>query len=224
MLWGCGQKQEKPTTPQNSGAMNSGGDSSSGGYGDYGYGSEEIKFLDTADSQSLPEVGLYDLMLTAADGQETSVRDLGKGKNVVLVVTRGNTNPICPYCSTQTAHYIRDYEKFQEQEAEVVIVYPVEAKDDQKNLDSFLEDARGRLDDPKRTVPFPVVFDVELSAVNRLGIRKDLSKPATYIISPDGQVLYAYVGAHWGDRPATALILTKLKESKPAADATDANT
>ncbi len=138
------------------------------------------------------------------------MRDLGKDRNVVLVVTRGNTSPICPYCSTQTAHYIRDYEQFEERNAEVVIVYPVEAKGDQRKLDSFLADARGRLVDPNRAIPFPVVFDVELTAVNRLGIRKDLSKPATYIISPDGQVLYAYVDAHWGDRPATTVILEKL--------------
>ncbi len=211
------QKTPAPAAPGSYGTSNGG----YSGYGSYdnGYGSSEIKFLDELDSQAAPEVGLYDLAFTKADGKQTAVREFGNGKSVVLVVTRGNTIPICPYCSTQTANYIREYEKFQKRNTEVVLVYPVEASKDQENLKTFLEDAKGRLDDPGRTVPFPVVFDVELTAVDRLGIRKDLSKPATYLISPEGEVQFAYVGSHWGDRPSTKKILERLDELAPQIEA-----
>lgn len=59
---------------------------------------------------------------------------------------------------------------------------------------------------------FPVVLDVELKAVDRLGIRKDLSKPATYIIDRDGRVRFAYVGANIADRPGVDAIVAQLDQ------------
>ncbi|MEZ6064570.1 MAG: redoxin domain-containing protein [Planctomycetaceae bacterium] len=201
-LSGCGA--DTPPTPPTS----SYGSSSY----DYGYGdsSQEISFLNDAPSQAAPEVGLFDITLTDLQGAQAKVSDFAKGRSIVLVVTRGNTDPVCPYCSTQTAHYIRDYAKFADKNAEVVLVYPVAEKGDESRWSRFLEDVRGRLTDPTETVPFPVVFDVQLAAVDKLGIRKDLSKPATYIVDPEGTVRYAYVGATWVDRPSTAAVLAEL--------------
>jgi peroxiredoxin len=183
------------------------------GYGysyDYGYGQGEINFLDEAKANAQPDDGLTDVAFTGLDGKETRVRDFIGERDVVLVVTRGNTDPICPYCSTQTAHYIRDYDQFQQRGAEVLLVYPITEGKDREKLDGFLQDVRTRLGDASRQVPFPVLFDVELTAVDRLGIRKDLSKPATYIVDKTGTVRYAYVGAHWADRPSTAAVLAEL--------------
>ena len=185
-----------------------------GGYGVYepGYGMGEITFRSEAPANANTEVSLFDLTLTDLDGQSKQVRTLSDEHGVVVVVTRGNTNPICPYCSTQTAHYIRDYAEFQNRGVEVLIVYPIEGRAEPEKLTAFLTDARTRIGDPQRPVPFPVLFDVALSAVDQLGIRKDLSKPATYIVDAHGQVQYAYVGTHWGDRPAVTAVLKELDQ------------
>ena len=59
-------------------------------------------------------------------------------------------------------------------------------------------------------MPFPIVLDVELSAVKELGIRDNLSKPATFILDKYGQVRFAYVGTGIADRPSVKAILNQL--------------
>lgn len=194
---------------------NSGGDS--GGYGDY-YGTDEITFLDEASSNASLETGLTGISFTESTGEERKIGELAPGKTLVVVVTRGNTVPICPYCSTQTARLISNYEAFKELGAEVAVVYPIETGDDSARLTSFLDDVKTKLDDANNPVPFPVLLDVELKGVDLLGIRKDLSKPATYIVDSEGVVRYAYVGEHIADRPSIPALLAEAGKCKPADD------
>lgn len=193
------------------------GDSSvaDGGYGTY-YGTEEITFLDEASSNAPLETGLTGISFTESTGGERKIGDLAPGKTLVVVVTRGNTVPICPYCSTQTAQLISNYEKFQTLGAEIAVVYPIETGSDSDRLNGFLDDVKTRLDDATNPVPFPVLLDVELKGVDQLGIRKDLSKPATYIVDSAGNVQYAYVGEHIGDRPSIQAMLNEVEKLKPA--------
>ncbi|MFG0334138.1 MAG: peroxiredoxin family protein, partial [Maioricimonas sp. JB049] len=205
-----------PSAPATTGTSPS-GESSQGngyGYGGYGsyYGAGEIKFLDEATTNASPGASLSELVFVDVNGEEQSVSKLAGEKHLVLVITRGNTTPICPYCSTQVARLIARYDEIVERDAEVVAVYPIETGDDREKLEAFLENARNRLDDPKLPTPFPVVLDVELQAVNRLGIRKDLSKPATYIVDKQGQVRFAYVGANIADRPGVDVVLDQLDQ------------
>jgi len=191
-----------------------------GGYSDY-YSAGEIQFLDTALSNAPLDAGLTSISFITPEGQERKIEDLAQEKNLVVVVTRGNTTPICPYCSTQTARLITGYQDFVKRGAEIVVVYPVSTGSDSARLNEFLTDVRGRLTDARQPVPFPVLLDVELKGVDRLGIRKDLSKPATYIVDRQGQVRYAYVGEHLADRPATAAILKELDGLAPAASTSE---
>lgn len=188
--------------------------SPSGGYeyGGYGYPAAEITFLDNAPANVSADehVGFSDLTFTSPEGSQKKVRDHLGEHGAVVVVTRGATDPICPYCSTQTASYIRDYEQFRQRGVQVLLVYPLAARQQESRLEAFLANVRGRLAHPQQSVPFPVVFDVELTAVNQLGIRQDLSKPATFIVDAQGVVQYAYVGAHLADRPSTAAVLREL--------------
>lgn len=184
-------------------------------YGSY-YGTDEITFLDEASSNASLNAGLTSLSFIASTGEEQMIRDLAPGKTLVVVVTRGNTIPICPYCSTQTAQLISNYENFQELGAEVAVVYPIETGSDSDRLNGFLDDVKTRLDDATNPVPFSVLLDVELKGVDQLGIRKDLSKPATYIVDSVGNVQYAYVGEHIGDRPSIQAMLTEVEKLKPA--------
>ncbi|MFG0296183.1 MAG: peroxiredoxin family protein [Maioricimonas sp. JB045] len=203
-----------PATTDAEPAAESDGSYGYGGYGGYGsyYGAGEIKFLDEAATNASPEAELTQLVFIDTDGNETSVSELAGDRHLVLVITRGNTTPICPYCSTQVARLIARYDEIAKRGAEVVAVYPIETGEDREKLDRFLENSRGRLDDPSLPIPFPVVLDVELKAVDRLGIRKDLSKPATYIIDKDGRVRFAYVGANIADRPGVDAIVAQLDQ------------
>jgi len=196
----------------------------SGGSGDasnnFGYPVGEIKFQDDAPSNTTVAESITSLMFTRPAGGEVSLQDFVKEKTVVLVVTRGNTNPICPYCSTQTARLIGAYDDFVQRGVEIVVVYPVESAADSPALDKFLAASLEKLNDPHRPVPFPVLLDVELHAIDQLGIRKNLSKPATYIIDRTGEVKYAYVGNHLADRPSVSALLKQLDQlTTPAGDA-----
>lgn len=186
-------------------------------YNPYGnVGGDEIKFLDDAPTNTALVAGISALTFTKPDGTPAKLQDFLGLKNVVLVVTRGNTAAICPYCSTQTARLISAYEEFVRRGAEIVLVYPVEAATDSTKLDAFLANVRGQLGDANRPVPFPVLLDVQLQAVDQLGIRRDLSKPATYIVDRTGELRYAYVGSHLADRPSVQAVLQQLDQlAKP---------
>lgn len=188
-------------------------------YSNY-YSADEITFLDEATSNAALEGGLTSLTFVLASGEEREVRELAPDRNLVVVVTRGNTDPICPYCSTQTARLISSYEEFSSRNTEVAVVYPVAAKADSERLGTFLDDVKTRLDDAENPVPFPVLLDVELKGVDQLGIRKDLSKPATYIVDQQGQVQFAYVGEHIADRPSVSAILAELDRINESSDET----
>ena len=176
------------------------------------YAPGEIQFLDDVQTNAELDEGVASLGFVDPDGNAVSLAELARVRPVVLVITRGNTTPICPYCSTQTARLIADYNQFVERGVEVVVVYPVAAAADVAHLDGFLANVRRLLNDPNRKVPFPVWFDIELKAVDQLGIRKDLSKPATYIIDQTGQVRFAYVGAHLADRPSNQALLEQIDQ------------
>lgn len=188
---------------------------------DYGsaYDAVEIKFLDDAASNTAPDNKVVQVLFQDLDGKEHPVGEFthDKSNHVVLVVTRGNTNPICPYCTKQTAELIRRYAQIKDKTAEVLLIYPVAQVADGANLQAFLAKTREQLDNAPQQPPFPVLLDMELKGVSQLGIRRDLSKPATYIIDRGGQVRYAYVGEHLADRPSVDAVLKELdKINAPA--------
>lgn len=175
------------------------------------YGNDTIRFLDDVQSNTGLDAGLRDLTLLGVDGKETRVSSLQGDKHLILVVTRGNTEPICPYCSTQVADYIRSYDAIAGKNAQVVVVYPIEKLSDQQRREAFLGKARELLKDPNRPVPFPVLLDVELKAVDKLGIRRNLAKPATYLLDRNGRMQFAYVGnENLADRPSVQAMLQEL--------------
>ncbi len=215
LLAGCEQAATTITKPSPSTKAESASGEDDGGYGDYGgygsyYGAGKITFVDDVATNVAVGDEISSLTFTDINGNETALSDYIGKKSVVLVITRGNTNPICPFCTTQTSRLISNYSKFVTRNAEVMVVYPIEHRGDKDRLEAFLDASRKLLDDPSQAVPFPILLDVELKAVDQLGIRKDLSKPATYILNPKGKVRFAYVGARLDDRPSIDAILKQL--------------
>lgn len=193
-----------------------------------GDGGPAIQFKDDAPSNS--EARSQDLLkidLQNPNGQTTALDQLRGDRPVVLVFTRGLVGSaeaddqghygksICTYCSTQTSRLIANYDKFRERNAEVIVVFPVARTDDQGEVQTFAARVQGA---GKTTadLPFPMLLDVDLKAVDALGIRADLSKPSTFILDSEGKMRYAYVGQTLSDRPSIKALLEQLDEINAA--------
>jgi peroxiredoxin len=173
-------------------------------------GPADIHFLDDAAPNAAPGDAILNLQFIDQAGNSVRPRDLIGAKNLVVVFTRGYNGSICPYCSSYTSGLITNYPKISERATEVLVVYPIAKPDQSQRLDEFLKATFIRSGDDVTKTPFPVVLDIELKAVDALGIRKDLAKPATYILDKVGHVRFAYVGKALSDRPSIKVILKQL--------------
>ena len=183
----------------------------------YGYSSDyydidpkTIQFLDDVESQTIPEEDLTDLVLFNVDGRQVQLKEYVGRKNLVLVMTRGFSSSICLYCSTLTSRLITNYPEFTKRNTEIVVVFPVSNDAERGRLNEFISATRKNMDRPPEVIPFPVLLDVELRAVDRLGLRHDLSRPATYILDKAGDVRFSYVGKDLSDRPSVKALLKEL--------------
>lgn len=186
-------------------------------------GYDKIKFKD--DAQSNTEVKpkqLSEMSFVDGAGKTVDLKPFVGKKNVVLVVTRGYVGSekpnedgkvvgsFCLYCSTQTSRLIANYDEFRKRQAEVLVVFPVAHEGDKIQMNQFLAKVQQKPQGTAKDVPFPLLLDPELHVVDQLGIRADLSKPATYILDKAGQMRFAYVGQHMADRPSVKALLTQL--------------
>lgn len=178
-----------------------------GGYPEY---PDLIQFDDAPQPQEAPTASLLELSFVDMAGQPVRIGDyLGK-KNLVLVFTRGYAGSICLYCSAHTSRLLAQYSEIQARDAELIVVFPVAKPADERRLTEFLDRVRKELDRPPDRVPFPLTLDTGLVAVDRLGIRHNLSKPATFVLDRQGKVRFSYVGATLADRPSVKAILDQL--------------
>ena len=180
---------------------------------DYTYSvNSPMRFLDSVKTNVQTVEGMANMSFTDFDGNEVPLKDLLGKKHTVLVITRGYPGQICLYCSTQTSRLIANYDEFAKRDTQVLVAFPIKTDDDKDKLDEFVKSARNMLDVPVEKVPFPILLDLKLKVVDQLGIRKDLAKPATYILDNEGQVRFAYVGNSIAQRPSIKAILEQLDE------------
>lgn len=136
-----------------------------------------------------------------------------RGRAVVLVVVRGMPESpggvFCPYCLAQAGSLAASYEEFKTRGAEVLLVFPGPGE----NAAEFAREVQSQSNAGK-AMPFPVCLDKDCSACDRLGIRGDLAKPSTFILDPNGDVTYAYVGKSTSDRPSVKAMLAELDRMK----------
>lgn len=151
----------------------------------------------------------------APDGQ---VRQLSewRGKALVLVFTRGFAGFVCPYCTTYTAQLAERYQELVGLGADVLLVYPAKA-DDQETKARFVKAVEEALaEDGVTGIPFPVFLDPGLKAVQSFNLSGDLSKPSTFVLDAKGVVTYAYVGASPDERPSVDRIVKELTALRAA--------
>ncbi len=117
---------------------------------------------------------------------------------------------LCPFCKTQTSRLIDNYQKFRALDAEVLVVYP----GTRDHVDEFIEAAMKTEKRQVDEVPFPIVLDEEMKAVDFFSIRSNLAHPSTYVIDKKGNVKLAYVGKDMSaDRPSVMAILRQIEAS-----------
>ncbi len=131
-----------------------------------------------------------------------------KGKKIVLVVMRGFSGVFCLHCSSQLVALSENLERFKQRGIELFVVYPGEAK----TVPAFVK-ATGKLQ-PGFAPPFPLLLDVDLSAVRTFMIEGNLAKPTTMILDESGIVRWAYVGKQPADRPSVEAILAAADRLK----------
>lgn len=171
-----------------------------------------IKFADVARSNVTEPVALDELAFVDADGKPVVIGELRRGRPLVLVFTRGFANSICLYCTAQTSRWGQRYSELGEHEAELVLVFPVKTTDDAVQAAELQRRALQEIGSNQDELPFPILIDVGLAMVEKLGITEQLSKPATYVMDSDGQVRFAYVGQSMADRPTIDSVIDQLKK------------
>jgi peroxiredoxin len=177
-------------------------------------GDSEIRFKDDTNSNASPSDAILNLAFVDQTGKTIRPRDLIGTHHLVLVFVRGYNGSVCPYCSAYTSGLISNYPGIAQRDTNVLIVYPIAKPDQKQRLEEFLQATFQKSQSPIGTLPFPVVLDIGLKGVDALGIRKDLSKPATYILDKKGHVRFAYVGSSLADRPSIKAIIKQLDALK----------
>ena len=166
-----------------------------------------------APSTDVPTVGEL-LPYTRFIGRDGEIVDLAAspdGKKSLLVFMRGFSGFVCPYCTAQTAELVRRLEEIHGTNTELHVVFPGPAE----TIPKFLEAVRAYMkNDTVATPSLSVLMDVDLKAVDALGIRQDLARPCTFVLDPDGKLVYKYVGASPSDRPSLDDVLRVL-EARP---------
>ncbi len=146
---------------------------------------------------------------TSFVGQDGTVVDLtkrGDGKKSLLVFMRGFSGFVCPYCTAQTAELVKRRDEILATNTELYVVYPGAAE----TIPTFLEAVRVYM--ASEDAPgISVLMDVDLKAVDALGIRQDLSRPCTFVLDAEGRLVYEYVGEGPPDRPSLDDVLQVLK-------------
>ncbi|MEZ6048232.1 MAG: redoxin domain-containing protein [Planctomycetaceae bacterium] len=186
-----------------------------GGYGSVSSPNDPLfknyNFVDNAETNTEIPASPDEIELFNLDGEKVPLSDYIGKKKIVLVVTRGNTYPICPFCSTQTSRYVMLYPRFQSMDVEVLLVYPIQTPFARDGIDVFLKKSQKDHSWSMEKSELPVLVDAELSLVTYLGIQEDLSKPSTYVFNEEGEITFAYVGKNMTDRPSVQSVLDHLK-------------
>jgi len=180
--------------------------------------------------QNVSAADLLGLLLTDAAGEFIPLRDRVGKKHLVIVFTRGSLSSVgsrdkgptpenfphvCAYCSSQASGIGSRLADFTAAGAEVLIVFPVLKPGETKDASELLQSAA--IAEP---APFPVLYDLNLSAVEKLGLRAHLARPASFIIDKTGELRFAYVAAQGNaDRPSATELLRHLALINMAAPA-----
>lgn len=163
-----------------------------------------VEFLDEVSSNHDDNGLLESMNFVDTEGNEMAISDYEGQKNLLIVFTRGFSGRICPYCTTQTSRLISNYREFAKRNTEVLLVFPGSTE----QLPQFKK--AGLLVAGEESVPFPILLDRDLQAVEKLGIQAQLAKPSTFVLNQKGEVVLSHVGNSPKQRPSVKALLDVL--------------
>ena len=134
----------------------------------------DIVFKDHVNTNVEVPKGLDGLVFFDTTGKRVALKDYLGRKNVVLVFTEGFAGMLCPFCKTQTSRLVANYDRFQETDTEVLVVYPGQ----RDHVEEFIEAAKTTDKVQVDSVPFPIVLDENLGATSYFNIRSNLAHPS----------------------------------------------
>ncbi len=163
-----------------------------------------------ASANETPTVGdtAPDFALPDLQGSEVKLSTLRESGPVVFVMLRGWPGYQCPICTRQVGEFIQNAAALQEKGATVLLVYPGPSENLTGHGQDFLK---------KTTLPenFRFVLDAGYTVTNLYGLRWDqpgeTAYPSTFVLSPEGKVLYAKVSEGHGGRAAAKDVLAALE-------------
>lgn len=148
----------------------------------------------------IPAVGVKapDFTLTTPSGSTVRLsQTLGKEK-LVLVVLRGFPGYQCPYCAKQVHDFVDHASAFAAAHARVVLVYPGPPADLDQHAKTFLSK---QAELPSNVV---LVTDPDYTMTSHYGLRWDAphetAYPSTFVLDPQGKILYEKVSHSHGER------------------------
>jgi peroxiredoxin len=168
------------------------------------------RFHENSQSNRIVSDGQIPLKFVDRAGKSVDLASYRGKSNVVLVVVKGMPKYpgglFCPGCLAQVHALTANYDEFKKRNAEILMVFPGPTD----KVPDFLANAKvdGANGNPK--VPFALLMDTDLKAVDALGIRGDLAKPSTYILDKKGNAVFAFVGETTTDRPSVKALLAQL--------------
>ena len=149
-----------------------------------------------------------DFTLKDLDDQEVTLSKLTAKGPVVLVVLRGYPGYQCPICLKQFGSVLGKASEFAEAGAQILFVYPGEAKD----LAQHAQDFVGKTEFPEN-VHF--VIDPDYKFTNLYGLRWDAphetAYPTSLVVGKDLTIKYVIISENHGGRANTADLLKAVK-------------
>jgi peroxiredoxin len=170
-----------------------------------------------------------DFTLRNQNNEEVRLSELLAQGPVILNFFRGRW---CPYCNLELRAMQRTLNQFRELGAALVAISPQTLEETQATYTGtpLQFDV---LSDPGNRVAhqYGLVYGVvpELgSALSAFGVdfkqaygsdTQELPMPATYVVAPDGRIIYAFVSIDFTDRADPADLITTLRQLRHAQDA-----
>ncbi len=159
-----------------------------------------------------PKVGesTTDFTLKTPAGEPVRLAALNEKGPVVLVVLRGWPGYQCPYCTKQVGELVAKSKEFDKAKAQVVLVYPGPSSGLKRHAEEF---AKGKA----LPANFSFVVDPDYAFTNAYGLRwegaGETAYPSTFVIDPQGKVVFAKTSQDHGTRVKAQEVLQALAQN-----------
>jgi thioredoxin-dependent peroxiredoxin len=152
-----------------------------------------------------------DFALETPQGKQIRLSEAASDKPVVLVVLRGFPGYQCPMCNRQVQDFLQNGAALAGAAGRVILVYPGPPADLKARAEEFLSDK-------KIPANFELVLDPDYKFTNLYNLRwnapQETAYPATFIIDPNGIIIFSNISKSHGGRVKAAEILAALRKHK----------